>query len=97
MSSSNAIDPVRRRQFRAIAENLSTLANHHRENHNYLVAYELYGHAIAVAHKIDAPDGNGNSLVTRIGKDQQAVFELLRGGESGLEKPQLEKPQKVGR
>ena len=97
MSSSNGVDPIHLRQLRAMAENLCTLANRHRENHNYVVAYALYGRALSVAQEIHTPENDGNVLVTRIRTDQQAVFEILRSGESGREKPPLEKAQKVGR
>lgn len=97
MSHSNGVDPIHLRQLRAMAENLCTLANRHRENHNYVVAHALYGRALSVAQEIHTPENDGNALVTRIRTDQQAVFEMLRSGESGLEKPPLEKSQKVGR
>ncbi len=97
MSNSNGVDPIHLRQLRAMAENLCTLANRHRENHNYVVAHALYGRALSVAQEIHTPENDGNALVTRIRADQQAVFEMLRSGESGLEKPPLEKAQKVGR
>jgi hypothetical protein len=97
MSNSNGLDPTCLRQLRAMAENLCTLANRHRENHNYVVAHALYGRALSVAQEIHSPENDGNSLVTRIRADQQAVFEMLRTGESSPENPPLEKAQKVGR
>jgi len=96
MSNPNGVDPIHLRQLRAIAENLCTLANQHRENHNYVVAYAMYGRALSVALEIHTPKNDGDVLVTRIRADQQAVFEMLRSGESDLEKPPLEKAQKVG-
>lgn len=96
MSNSNGLDPTRLQQLRAMAENLCTLANRHRESHNYVVAHALYGRALSVAQEIHTPENGGNSLVTRIRADQQAVFEMLRSGESGLEKPPSEKARKVG-
>ena len=63
MSKSNGVEPNRLRQLRAIAENLCTLANRHRENHNYGVAHALYGHALSAAQEIDTPGNDGNSLV----------------------------------
>ncbi len=95
--STNGMDSIRLRQLRAIAENLCTQANRHRDNNNYLVAYALYGRALCVVQEIRTPEHDTESLVTRIRKDQQAVFEMLRSGESGLDKPPLEKVQKVGR
>ena len=97
MSSSNGADSIRLRQLRAIAENLYMQANWHRENHNYVVSYALYGRALSVAQQIYNPENDGHVLVTRIRTDQQAVFEMLRSGESELEKPPLERAQQVGR
>lgn len=91
MSNSNGVDSTRLRQLRAVAENLCMLANRHRENHNYVVAHALYGRALSIAQEIHTPKNDENSLVTRIRTDQQAVFELLRSGEIGLEKPPMEK------
>ncbi|MGA2859611.1 MAG: hypothetical protein ABSE40_22305 [Candidatus Sulfotelmatobacter sp.] len=79
-----------------MAENLCTLANRHRENHNYVVAHALYGRALSVAQEIHTPEKDGDVLVTRIRTDQQAVFEMLRSGENDLEKAPLDKAQKVG-
>src|SRR5712691_11235307 len=90
MSNSNGLDPIHLRQLRAMAENLCELASRHRENHNYVVAHALYGRALSVAQEIHTPENDGNNLATRIRADQQAVFELLRSGESGLEKPPME-------
>jgi len=96
MSKSNGVDPIQLRQLRAMAENLCTQANHHRENHNYLVAYGLYGRALSVAQGIPTSEHDENALVARIRTDQQAVFERLRSAENGLKKTPLEKAQKVG-
>jgi hypothetical protein len=49
-----------------------------------------------VAQEIHTPENDGNILVTRIRADQQAVFEMLRSGRSGMGRPPLEKTQKVG-
>lgn len=97
MSNSNGLEPMQLRQLRAMAENLCTQANHHRENQNYLVAYGLYGQAVSIAQKIPTSERYGNALVTRIQTDQQAVFEMLRSAESSLKTTSLEKAQKVGR
>jgi len=97
MSKSNGVDPIQLRQLRAMAENLCTQANHHRENQNYLVAYGLYGRALSVAQEIPTSEHDENALVARIRTDQQAVFEMLRSAENGLKKTPLEKAQKVGR
>lgn len=96
MSNSNGVDPIRVKQLRAIAENLCALAKRHRENHNYVVAHALYGRALSVAEEIHTPEKEENVLMTRIRTDQQAVFELLRAGET-VEKAPLEKAQNVGR
>ncbi len=97
MSNSNGVDLTRLRQLQAMAENLCTLANRHRENHNYVVAHALYGRALSVAQEIHTSEKDGNALVTRIRKDQQAVFEMLRSSENGPEKATLEKAKEVGR
>lgn len=98
MSNTNGIDRMRQLQLRALAENLYTLANRHRDNGNYLVAHGLYGRALATAQGIDTPEheANGKELVASIQKDQQAVFEKLRSGESSSKGALLEKAQKVG-
>ncbi|HYM74375.1 MAG TPA: hypothetical protein VE377_00225, partial [Candidatus Dormibacteraeota bacterium] len=96
MSYSNGVDPMHLRQLRAMAENLGTLANRHRENHNYVVAHALYGRALAVAQEIHTSGNDREVLVARIRADQQAVFEILRSGKSGLERPPLERAHKVG-
>jgi hypothetical protein len=95
--STNGTDPIRLRQLRAIAENLCALANRHRDKANYLVAYALYDRALCVAQKIHRPEQARDSLVARITRDQQSVIEMLRSGESDLEKSPLEEAQKVGR
>jgi hypothetical protein len=96
ISKSNGADLTRLRQLQAMVENLCTLASRHRENHNYVVAHALYGRALSVALEIRTPEKDGNALVMRIRKDQQAVFELLSSGEN-LDKPPLEKAKEVGR
>jgi hypothetical protein len=97
MSNSNGIDIIHVRQLRAFAENLYLQADRHREHHNYVVAHALYGHALAAAQRIDnlEHDEHGNALVTRIQKDRQAVYELLRRGDGSPEKAPLEKARKV--
>jgi hypothetical protein len=97
MSNSKDFSAIHLRQLRAMAENLCTLANRHRDNHNYVVAHALYGRALTVAQEAHIPENDGKVLVSRIQADQQAVFEMLRSGESSLEKPPLEKAQRVGR
>jgi len=96
MSRSNGIDPTRLRQLRAIADNLCTLANRHRENKNYVVAHALYGRALEVAKEIHTPDDDGSALVARIRKDQETVFEMMRCSDIP-EKPPLEKATEAGR
>jgi hypothetical protein len=49
-----------------------------------------------VVQQIQTPENDGNVLLTRIRAEQQAAFEILLAGESGLEKPELEYAQKVG-
>jgi hypothetical protein len=65
------------------------LANRHREDHDYIVAYALYTRALSVAQQIHTPENDGNLLVARIRTDQQAAFDLLRIGEHDLEKSSL--------
>jgi len=65
------------------------LADRHREDHDYVVAYALYTRALSVAQQIHIPQDDGNVLAARIRTDQQAAFDLLRIGESGLEKSSL--------
>jgi hypothetical protein len=99
MSNSKGIDTTHLRQLRAFAENLCLQANRHCENRNYVVAHALYGRALEAAQRIDNPEHkeNGNALVTRIQKDRQAVYELLRRAYGSPEKALLEKAQKIGR
>ncbi len=89
MNNSNEVYSLRLRQLRAIAENLCMLADRHREDHNYVVAYALYTRALSVAQQIHTPDNGGNALEARIWTEQQAAFDLLLTGESGLEKSSL--------
>jgi hypothetical protein len=96
MSNSIGVDPMHLRQLRAMAEVLCLLENRHRENHNNVVAHALYGRALAIAQDIHSPEKDGNALASRIRADQQAVFEMLSSGESSLERPPLDKAQKVG-
>src|SRR5437879_511487 len=84
MNNSNGVYPLRLRQLRAIAENLYMLADRHREDHDYVVAYALYTRALSVAQQIPTPENDENVLVARLRTDQRAVFDLLRIGESGL-------------
>ena len=51
---------------------------------------------LAAATKVAGLGDNGRSLVTRIRKDQQAVSEILYGGERGLEQAPSEELEKVG-
>ena len=87
MSNSNGVDPLRLRQLRAIALNLCTLAKLHRDNSNHMVADALYTRALWVVQQIQTP-GN-DLLIAQIRKEQQAGFDIL-------EKPPLEKAQRVG-
>ena len=99
MSNSKRIGTIHLRQLRAFAENLCLQATRHCENQNYVVAHALYGRALEAAQRIDNPEHkeNGNALVTRIQKDRQSVYELLRRAYGSPEKALLEKAQKVGR
>ena len=66
------------------------LGNLHCEIHDYVVAYALYSRALAVAEKVATVEDNGRWLVERLRKDQQAVSEILNGGESRVEVEQAE-------
>jgi hypothetical protein len=98
MSNSEGMDTIHLKQLRAFAENLCTLAIRHGENKNYVVAYALYGRALEAAQRIDNPEHkeNGHSLVARIQKDRQAVYELLCRSYGSPEKALLEIAQKAG-
>jgi len=61
------------------------LADRHREDHDYVVAYPLYTRALSVAQPIHIPQDDGNILAARIRTEQQAAFDLLRIGKSGRE------------
>jgi hypothetical protein len=69
---------------------LYLLANLHRDYHNYVVAYALYGHALAAAEKVAALADSGCSLITQIRKALEAVSEILRGGEPDVEQASRE-------
>jgi hypothetical protein len=85
---SNCLDGLRRKQWLALAGNLYSLANRHRDSHDYLVAHALYGRALGAAQKVVASE-DGLSLVARIRKDQQAVSSILRRGDDGAEELQV--------
>jgi len=91
------LDRIRQNQWLAFAGNLYSLANRHRENHNYLVAQALYGRALAAAEKVEALGDRGCSLVARIRKDKQAMFEILQGCEVGVQQGPPEELQIVAR
>ena len=82
--NASGIDRLRH-QWLAFAGNLYLLANLHRDYHNYVVAYALYGHALAAAEKMSALGDSGRSLITQIRKDLEAVSEILRDGEPDVE------------
>jgi hypothetical protein len=84
-SAASGMDRLRRQQWLAFAGNLYVLANRHRERDDYVVAYALYGHALAAAEKVAAHEGSASSLVARIRKDQQVVSEILHGGDQRME------------
>jgi hypothetical protein len=92
---SSGIDPLRRQQWLALAGNLYLLGNLRCENHNYVVAHALYTSALAAAEKVASLEDNGRSLVARIRRNQQAVSEILKGGEAGVEQVESEELQTV--
>lgn len=73
-SSSSGRDTLGVRQLRAIAENLFTLANQHREHHNYLVAEALYSRAMSVAQRVETVDNGECALVNRIRAEQMLLL-----------------------
>ena len=75
------LDRIRQNQWLAFAGNLYSMANRHRENHNYVMAHALYGRALVAARKVEALEGADALLLHESGKDEQAVSEILRGGE----------------
>jgi hypothetical protein len=87
--NASGIDRLRH-QWLAFAGNLYLLANLHRDYHNYVVAYALYGHALAAAEKVAALADSGCSLITQIRKALEAVSEILRGGEPDVEQASRE-------
>ena len=98
MSHTNGTDRMRQLQLQALAQNLYTLANRHRENRNYVVAHALYGRALEITRGFD-PQQHGNNaaaLVNQIEKDQQAVFEILRATGAGSRGAPQEKVQRAG-
>jgi hypothetical protein len=94
---SNGLERTRQQQWLAFAGNLYSLANLHRESHNYVVAHTLYGRALAAAEKVVAPGDDGRSLIERIRTNQQAVSETLQVGDSGVEQAPSEELQIEGR
>lgn len=95
LRNASGIDRLRH-QWLAFAGNLYLLANLHRDYHNYVVAYALYGHALAAAENIAALGDSGRSLITQIRRDLEAVSEILRGGERDVEQASSEELETVG-
>lgn len=78
MSNSSGRDTLRLRQLRAIAQNLFTLANQHRDQHDSLVAEALYGRALSVAQQIEIANteianNDGCSLINQIRTEQMLL------------------------
>jgi hypothetical protein len=92
---SNCLDGLRRKQWLALTGNLYSLANRHRDSHDYLVAHALYGRALGAAQKVAASE-DGLSLVARIRNDQQAVSSILRRVD-GTKRTESEELQVAGR
>jgi hypothetical protein len=84
-NNSNGLERIRQQQWLAFAGNLYSLANLHRESHNYVVAHALYGRALAAAERVVALGDDGRSLIERIRTNQQAVSETLQVGDRGVE------------
>jgi hypothetical protein len=84
-SNSNGLERIRQQQWLAFAGNLYSLANLHREGHNYVVAHALYGRALAAVERVVVLRDDGRSLIERIRTNQQAVSETLQVGDRGVE------------
>ncbi len=91
------LERIRQQQWLAFAGNLYSLANLHRESHNYVVAHALYGRALAAAERVVALADDGRSLIERIRTNQQAVSETLQVGDRGVEQAPSEELQIAGR
>jgi hypothetical protein len=96
-NKSNGLERLRQQQWLALAENLCSLANLHRESHNYLVAYAVYGRALVAAQRVVALGDDGHSLIERIRTNQQAVSETLQVGDTGVEQIPSEELRIAGR
>ena len=95
MSNSHGLDPLRLRQLRAMAGNLSSLANWHREHHNYVVADALYTRSLSITEQINGAGMMGTLSVP----DSELGSKLLRNAarrRSDPEKSPLGRVQKVG-
>lgn len=82
MSNLNGVDPLRLRQLRAVAENLCSLANWHREHHNYVVADAIYAQSLSMAEQINSVGNGGDSLGARIRTEQQVAHDMLHAAKS---------------
>jgi hypothetical protein len=96
-NNSNGLERLRQQQWLALAENLCTLANLHRERHNYLVAYALYDRALAAAERVVALGDDGRSLIERIQTNQQVVSATLQAGATSVEQAPSKELQIAGR
>jgi hypothetical protein len=96
-NNSKGLERIRQQQWLAFAGNLYSLANLHRESHNYVVAHALYGRALAVAERVGvvALGDDGHSLIERIRTNQQEV-ETLQVGDKGIEQAPSEDLQIAG-
>jgi hypothetical protein len=96
-NNSKGLDRIRQQQWLAFAGNLCSLANLHRERHNYVLARTLYGRALAAAERVVALGDDGRSLIERIRTNQQAVSETLQVGDTSAEQSPSEELQIAGR
>jgi hypothetical protein len=76
MSNYNGVEPLRLRQLRAVAGNLYSLADWHREHHNYVVANALYLRSLSITEQINGAGNDGNNPGTRIQMEQQVARDL---------------------
>jgi hypothetical protein len=95
-SASSNLDRLRRKQWLAFAGNLYALANRHRENQNYSLAYALYGRALAAAGRVPLSADDVVALVAKIRHDQRTVFEILHYVQEAGTQASPEELQMVG-
>jgi hypothetical protein len=94
MSKSKGIEPLRLRQLRAMAGNLSSLANWHREHHNYVAADALQARSLSFIEQINDVCNDGNNIGDQPRTEHGVAHDILsrRLGEKAI----VERAQKAG-